>query len=990
MRKIFLILWLYLLSFSSVSAWLFISEVFPNTTDDKNLEYIELINISEEDIDISEYYLQDKSEKKYVFPEDEIITSGEKKRYLRPDTKLILNNSNEEIYLYDNSDQVLDSLLYTTSEKWEVILWENIPEEANLDETEDSDILDESEVPELSVDDSIWLLSWLFDEEISDQELEIEKVLFPEVRWKFQQPTYLENKDELIYAYQCDREDCKINLDLRDSFHSGMKESDYRCEIDFGFETWQEQRCNPNTVLFWTGSFDVEMKIFSKANDSLVSESRFIVDNIPKTILLPLLEGEVTQDLWQGESEYQEQNNIDEYQEEWIDEDVAEEQEVFIAPDVVVWLQRPSYVEESLWLYTCDTSREECKINFDFRESFSDELPERDYICKTDFWFETWEENKCNPNTITFPIGTHQVTVQIIHEDDETVFSEKRLLIQNDGYREAVSSTSSTNSYESSWLPRKYLAPATIDIQSGLEYRDGKLYCTKDECKINLKHEKSSDYEVCIWAFWKWAQYNNGTQNRCNPWYVTYPKWEFTVYLQVYQKDLSNNFRESQISFKSKESELISEDISVEEAFKNDEIIAVNTEVESGSEELKIVLQGRIWKTKKIEENKITCIESEKCYVNFDAEGWVWEYNWDFWNGEIFTWKNPKWIWFKSWEYEVTLRSSESQTVFFVHVYRDVEMELSQWNEVQKSGVDASEILDSNQFEYFDYSKLVIHALSPNPKGNDVKEWFEIKNNWPEKINLLWCEIDDDIWKWSSSYKIKEDLILDSWEVRRFYKLFTKLNLNNTTDSLNLICNKWLVDTLTWDFKITDNLVLSHDYPNWRISTRKDTFYSDEQYKEFMEKTFIQNQRLLKNWLKISGETLPNTSIKIVLWNNMKDIYALTDNNWLYEVLLDTWLIAWNIKVGVEVFADDNVYVFKNDDDLEITSEYIQSLIDTKKRKTKKVTTKKPNTYLVSVANASETWDIRKENNYDILLFLIIIFWFLLSFLAIKKRWILD
>jgi len=41
------------LQLSSVSAGLFISEVFPNTTDDKNLEYIEIINTSEAEIDIS-------------------------------------------------------------------------------------------------------------------------------------------------------------------------------------------------------------------------------------------------------------------------------------------------------------------------------------------------------------------------------------------------------------------------------------------------------------------------------------------------------------------------------------------------------------------------------------------------------------------------------------------------------------------------------------------------------------------------------------------------------------------------------------------------------------------------------------------------------------------------------------------------------------------------------------------------------------------------
>ena len=47
---------------------------------------------------------------------------------------------------------------------------------------------------------------------------------------------------------------------------------------------------------------------------------------------------------------------------------------------------------------------------------------------------------------------------------------------------------------------------------------------------------------------------------------------------------------------------------------------------------------------------------------------------------------------------------------------------------IDGSDID-SIIIDSEQFGLYDYSELSIHAISPNPKGNDNKEWLEIINN---------------------------------------------------------------------------------------------------------------------------------------------------------------------------------------------------------------------------------------------------------------------
>ncbi len=980
MRKIFFILFFLLLQLTPVSAWLFISEVFPNTVDDKNLEYIQIINTWEDILDISLYALEDKSWKRYVFPDNELLKSGEKKKYLRPDTKLVLNNSNEELFIYDNQDQLIGEFSYKSSLKSEPILNEDIPNHnETVDDTWDIDI-------PMIWEDINPLLSWIIDSEVIEHQEEINKSNLPALIWSFQQPTYLYDKDQQLYAYTCedDRDECKVNMDFRDSFPDDVRGSDYRCEIDFGFETWEEQKCNPNTIVFGIGIHDIYIKIFDKGTHNIVASKHFSIDN-QNWAIDKIIEEEMIKNIHDSSQDTQivgKQKDTTENQDKII-VPISEEAETYEVPEIIVSLQRPSYVIEDLWLYTCDNNREECKINLDFRDSFSELLPERDYICEIDFWFETWQEHKCNPNTIIFSEWTHEVNIKIIHEDDRSRYSEKKILIQNDGYKQVEQQVSKTVNTQT--VSEIYISKPKIEIQSWLEMYGGSYKCKKSTCKVNLKYEPKSSNEKCEWRLSGAIWYTEWTQQKCNPGYIEYPYGIFQIRLEIYQKQYINNRKYAYLSFENREQvEAVIEK-------ETEKIIEEENEDIKDNSSVSIFLQGKVGKWKTLEQNVLKCYWVDKCYANFIAE-WDFledEYIWDFWNNETYIWKNPKWIWFVSWEHKISLKIREQEKYFYIYVYQD-QLEIQDVLEVPEFLSDenkASQILSSQRFSIYDYSALSIHAVSPNPKWNDIKEWLEIRNNGLEDINLRWCEIDDDIWKGSRNYKIKEDLFLKPWEIRRFYKVFIKLNLNNAWDSVNVICNEGLVDSLSWDFKISDNLVLSHQYPQWRISTRKDVFYSDHQYREFVENTFIQKQRLLKSGFKISGETLPNTRIRIILWNNMKDIYMLTDNNWLYEALLETGLIPANIKIQVEVLTDGETFLFEHKDEIELTSQYIQSLIKIKKKKKqKKVVSKKPKTYFLSVANAS-SWDpIKKETPFGVLLlFLITILWFLSLFLIMKK-----
>jgi hypothetical protein len=57
------------------------------------------------------------------------------------------------------------------------------------------------------------------EEKVQENNIIIEKLLL-DIKYNFQLPTYLLEKDDNVLVYNCDRtkELCKVNLDLRNSF----------------------------------------------------------------------------------------------------------------------------------------------------------------------------------------------------------------------------------------------------------------------------------------------------------------------------------------------------------------------------------------------------------------------------------------------------------------------------------------------------------------------------------------------------------------------------------------------------------------------------------------------------------------------------------------------------------------------------------------------------------------------------------------------------
>lgn len=118
-------------------------QIFPDTLDDTNLEYIELRNTGCESLDIGGYILEDASSKQYVFPTTTSIGSHTTIHIGRPTSKIILNNTNEILYFKDPYRNIIDQFSYSSSTKWTVII--------------DREVIDTLCVPPESIDNPI---SW--------------------------------------------------------------------------------------------------------------------------------------------------------------------------------------------------------------------------------------------------------------------------------------------------------------------------------------------------------------------------------------------------------------------------------------------------------------------------------------------------------------------------------------------------------------------------------------------------------------------------------------------------------------------------------------------------------------------------------------------------------------------------------------------------------------------------------------------------------------
>jgi hypothetical protein len=122
MKKIllFFIFWVLIFLWNIAFANVEITSIMPNTSDDKNLEYIEITNNNPEKIDITWYKIEDKSWSNFVIKNITLESNKSHKFYYKT-TNIRLNNTNEELKLFDNKNNLIDEIKYSSSKKNQII-----------------------------------------------------------------------------------------------------------------------------------------------------------------------------------------------------------------------------------------------------------------------------------------------------------------------------------------------------------------------------------------------------------------------------------------------------------------------------------------------------------------------------------------------------------------------------------------------------------------------------------------------------------------------------------------------------------------------------------------------------------------------------------------------------------------------------------------------------------------------------------------------------
>lgn len=679
------------------------------------------------------------------------------------------------------------------------------------------------------------------------------------------------------------------------------------------------------------------------------------------------------------QNENEDENNSEEYLQSWSHTSgwVSETEENNLTEfpyKVSLFFQSPSYLLEKVdeeKNYNCDTSKTDCKANFNLNidEWSWFKTIWTKYICEWDFWLlkKTWEENKCNPNTIVYPAWSFETTFKVYEKSNTWVYFQNKIFIKNEWYKtENTTKTVYISTYSTpSYVENINIEIPKISVQSWLDENNN---CKKTDCNLNLIYEPKNSKEECLWSF-PWWIFSDWNANNCNPSYVKYWIWDFKVTLRVYQKWNESNYKESYFYFSNKK---IAKDAGkAENNYEKIDFISLKSI---------IILQWTLWKNKTLSWNILTCFW-ETCNVNFDWSQSEWKdifYDWNFWDWETFSWKNPPSKTYEKWNYKISLKIyddnwNEDISYFYINVFSDEK-------EFIKSSIEKDEKIDISKYN------LKISKIFPNPVWADNFEFIEVKNLSDEDVNLFWCSLDNEIWKWSKEFLIKENIILKPSETRKFYKFETKINIRNSWyEEVNLTCFNNLLDKKSWDFSVPEwfivdeNISLENikevkkDKENWNFNIiykndKSEKIKQDEKLNIFenvlknnlskeekvekitsiINETFTQKISKQKSWIKISWVSVPNETLFLKFNQNNDlgflnllfpktyaddDIFeAKTDNFWVYEFFIDKPNV-WEFEIKNYLKIWDDLLEIEKNNILEVDDEYLDYIKSDEKEK---------------------------------------------------------
>lgn len=104
---------------SELNKLIVINEFLPNPNGNDSQEWIELKNLSDQDINLENFFLDDQNQgsKPYQFPKNTIISAQSFLIFPREQTKIALNNSNDSVRLLDSNKNIIQEINYKKTKK---------------------------------------------------------------------------------------------------------------------------------------------------------------------------------------------------------------------------------------------------------------------------------------------------------------------------------------------------------------------------------------------------------------------------------------------------------------------------------------------------------------------------------------------------------------------------------------------------------------------------------------------------------------------------------------------------------------------------------------------------------------------------------------------------------------------------------------------------------------------------------------------------------
>lgn len=282
-------------------AWLFARleffTIFPNTIDDANLEYIEIRNTGCESVSLSGMILEDASKKQFIFSSGTVIESHNTMRVSRPTSKMILNNTDETLFLKNPDGSLIDQFSYTTSAKGVIIIDISVvdtecssapivPPPSVISGSIVSGEFPISPPADAVLEPSDGLGDWIADISPHTDPASISgslhnsgstdtgisttqtppgtgDIIFPDIFPTLQSPS------NAVFSggfFDCTSQSpCRINPTFEPIFTTGFVSKNYVCEVIT--QTGSQNTCNPNTLYFPTDGYLI-FRLTSKVDPS--------------------------------------------------------------------------------------------------------------------------------------------------------------------------------------------------------------------------------------------------------------------------------------------------------------------------------------------------------------------------------------------------------------------------------------------------------------------------------------------------------------------------------------------------------------------------------------------------------------------------------------------------------------------------------------------------------------------------------------------------